>query len=148
MKKTQHDHNYHFSCWAINYDHSSNSEHTYRKNSLIHNDGKIVPLIWNHDHIDPTSVIGYASLEHRDAGVFVYGTLNAGGYYTPTIIQLIQNKGLLSLSPFITQVEYDGISIRRGIISEVSLVYERIDPNELYYPVPYKKEESDVSESA
>lgn len=125
---------YDFGCWVIKYDCVSILGKRYRKDSLNNNDGVVVPLLWNHEHSDPTSVLGLALLENRGDGIYVYCTL----FDTPhrkTVEELLQNKGLLSISPFITGVDYLGDYIVNGFIREVSLVRERVDPDESYYPI-------------
>lgn len=47
-----------------------------RKNAFSDNDGRTVPLVWNHNHTNPEAVIGHALLENRADGVYAYGTFN------------------------------------------------------------------------
>ena len=47
-----------------------------RKNAFADQDGTVVPLVFQHDHTSPLSVIGKALLENRDDGVYAYGYLN------------------------------------------------------------------------
>ena len=46
------------------------------KDAFKNNDGMTVPLVWNHDHNDPSNVLGHALLENRADGVYAYCTLN------------------------------------------------------------------------
>lgn len=126
---------YDFSCWVIKYGCVSIYGKTYQKDSLKSSGGTIVPLLWNHQHNGPFNVLGHALLENRDDGIYAYCTLYDILDQKDTVIQLIKDRGSVSLSPFIVQVEYDGNSIVHGIIREVSLVLCRIDPDESYYPV-------------
>ena len=131
---------YDFSCWVIKYNRISINGKSYQKDSLKNNDGMTtVPLLWNHDHSGSASVLGRALLENRDDGIYVYCTL-FDGPCRETVMELLQDKGLLSISPFITQVAYIGDYIVHGFIREVSLVLERVDPDESYYPVLTKGE--------
>ncbi len=125
---------YDFSCWVIKYEHSRYYDRTYKKDSLVINRERIVPLCWNHDHNNPDSVLGWALLEHRDDGIYAYCTL----FDIPineTTRQLLKDKGSVALSPYINRIEYEGKIIVYGVIREVSLVLERIDKDEIYYPV-------------
>lgn len=125
---------YDFSCWVIKYDRVSIRGRSYRKDSLKSGDGMVVPLIWNHQHVDPSWVLGQALLENREEGVYAYFAL----YDTPckgTVVQMLQDRGSVSTSPFMTQVQVCGDYITKGVIREVSLTPARIDPDECYYPV-------------
>lgn len=132
------DETWDFSCWVIEYLCSHHHGRIYQTDSLKSSGGREVPLLWNHNHNDPDSLIGHARLEHNNLGVYAYCTLN-DSRYSETIMQLLQDKGTLSLSPYITHVKFDGKNIVSGLIVEVSLVTARIDPDEVYYPV-IKKE--------
>lgn len=126
--------NFDFSCWVIKYGRISIRGMTYKKDSLKNNSNQMVPLCWNHKHNDPSSVIGHALLENREDGVFAYCTL-VDSPIKETIIQLIRDRGTVSLSPYINGVKIEGKYIADGIIREVSLVPVRIDQDESYYPV-------------
>lgn len=126
---------YDFSCWVVKYDGSRVHGRIYQKDSLKNNDNIFVPLCWNHNHFDSNNVLGTALLEHRDGdGVYAYCRLNDGPYLE-NIIKLLKDRGMLALSPFVNQIKYNGNIIMCGSIREVSLVPERVDKNELYYPV-------------
>lgn len=126
---------YDFSCWVIKYDRVSVNNKIYKKDSLRNkNSLYTVPLIWNHKHFDSGSILGHAVLDYCNEGVYAYCTL----YDIPTrdvVVKLIQDKGSVALSPFVINVKYHGDFIVNGIIKEVSLVPERVDPDECYYPV-------------
>lgn len=126
--------NYDFSCWVIKYDGTKIYGRVYQKDSLKNEDNMIVPLLWNHIHDDPSMVLGSAILKHRDDGIYAYCTLHDIPVKEDAI-KLIKDRGSVALSPFVNQLKYDGNIITHGIIREVSLVLERVDQNELYYPV-------------
>ena len=127
---------YDFSCWVIKYDGKRIYGRTYKKNSLIINEGAIVPLLWNHQHNNPDMVLGHALLEHREDGVYAYCTLSDVPINEETR-KLLTDRGSVSLSPYVNRLMYEGEGkdIVHGVIREVSLVYERIDPDEAYYPI-------------
>lgn len=125
---------YDFSCWVVKYGCISINGKTYRKDSLSNSDGRLVPLLWCHNHSDPEFVIGCALLENRKDGIFAYGIVNDTPY-KEVIVEAIRNRGSLSISPFITHVKTDEKSILHGVIQEVSLVLSRVDPDESYHPV-------------
>lgn len=125
--------NYDFSCWVVNYNGVSIYGKIYQKDCLKSSDGLKVPLLWNHRHSDPDSVLGHVLLEHRDEGVYAYCTVVR---YKELVERLIRDRGLVALSPYINKLEIvSGKYIKSGVIREVSLVPERIDPDEAYYPV-------------
>ena len=129
-----------FSCWVIRYGRMSIAGKKYQKDSLKNNAGIHVPLLWNHQHNDIASVLGHALLEGRDDGIYAYCKLSDAPINGMTI-QLIQNIGSVSLSPYIANVKTDGNFITHGNIREVSLVRARVDPDESYYPIMRSEKE-------
>ena len=125
---------YDFSCWVIRYDRMSLPGLLYSKGCLKNNDNKVVPLLWNHKHFDYDWMLGWAMLEHREDGVYVYCKLNVNPI-NDCVKEILSNKGRLSISPFITHVKRDDSTVFSGNITEVSLVFARAVPDELYYPV-------------
>lgn len=125
---------YDFSCWAIRYDRESSIGLWYLKDSLKNNDKKSVPLLWNHEHFTHTSVLGWAMLEDREDGVYVYCKLNDNPI-NEHVRELLSDRGRLSISPYLTRVKRDESTVFSGNIAEVSLVVARVVPDELYYPV-------------
>ena len=65
-----------FSGWATKNNIRCSDGRVILKDAFIENDGKTVPLVWNHQHNDPSNVLGHALLENRDDGVFAYCTFN------------------------------------------------------------------------
>lgn len=124
-----------FTCWVMKYNNRRIYGKTYQKDSLKSSDGMKVPLIWNHKHNDINAVLGHAILEHREEGIYAYCTLVNNHPYRKYVVELIQNRGRVSLSPFITNIEYEKENIIKGNIREVSLVHLRIDQDESYYPI-------------
>lgn len=124
---------YDFSCWLIRYDRVSIRNLTYQKDCLINSCGRIIPLLYNHNHNDPTSVLGHVILENRDDGIYIYGTL-----YDIAERKIIEdniwNKDVF-VSPYVNQVQFDGKHVISGVVREVSLVFDRIDRDDLYRPV-------------
>lgn len=54
---------YDFSGWATRNDLVCSDGRTIRRDAFAHCDGKTVPLVWNHQHDDPTNILGHALLE-------------------------------------------------------------------------------------
>ena len=67
---------YDFSGWATRNDLKCSDGRIIRKDAFKHNDGATVPLVWNHDHVDPYRIVGHALLENREEGVYAYCSFN------------------------------------------------------------------------
>ena len=72
VSKTDHD----FSGFATRVGIRCTDGRTIMKGAFKHQDGAIVPLVWQHCHNDPSNVLGQVLLEHRDNGVYCYGKFN------------------------------------------------------------------------
>lgn len=126
-----------FEGWVIKYGVKSINGRIYQKDSILCDaKTKIVPLVWSHRHCDPEDMLGYALIENRDEGIYTYCKLIECIERSDIVRQLINTRGSVSFSPFITQAKFDGDYIVGGNIREVSLVLTRVDPDEAYYPVP------------
>ena len=112
---------YDFSGWATKNDVLCTDGRIIRKDAFAHNDGKKVPLVWNHSHNDPTNVLGHAFLYNRDEGVYAYGVFNdtVKGQHAK---RMVQNGDIDSLSIFANRLQQKGPNVLHGDIKEVSLV--------------------------
>lgn len=90
-------------------------------------DGMKVPLVWNHEHSDPSNVLGYAILHNRDEGVYAYGYFNdtESGVVGKA---LVRHGDIVSLSIYANKLKQDGPNVLHGIIREVSLVHAGANP--------------------
>ena len=70
------ENNYDFSGWATRANLKCSDGRTIMKDAFKENDGKRVPLVWNHQHNDPDNVLGHAVLETRGDGVYAYCNFN------------------------------------------------------------------------
>ena len=61
---------YDFSGWATKNDLRCSDGRTIRKDAFKDDDGRTVPLVWMHQHKDPSNVLGHAVLENREDGVY------------------------------------------------------------------------------
>jgi hypothetical protein len=110
-----------FSGWATKNDIRCSDRRIIRKDAFKSCDGKVVPLVWNHGHESPDSVIGHALLENRDEGVYAYGYFN-NTESGSTVKNLVLNKDINSLSIYANQLKQNGDDVIHGTIREVSLV--------------------------
>jgi hypothetical protein len=100
---------------------------TIRKNAFKDDDGKTVPLIWNHDHTTPDAVLGHAVLENRDDGVYAHCKFNdteAG----QNAKRLVHNGDVRSLSIWANKLKQVGKDVIHGTIRELSLVLAGANP--------------------
>ena len=114
--------NYDFSGYATRNDLVCGDGRTIRKNAFIDNDGKEVPLVWNHQHNSPEDVLGHALLENRDDGVYAYCKFNdtESGQLAK---KLVQHGDIRSLSIYANNLKQVGGDVIHGIIRELSLVH-------------------------
>ena len=100
---------------------------TIRKDAFIENDGETVPLVWQHQHNEPTNILGHAVLENRDDGVYAYCTFNdteAGR----NAKELVRHGDITKLSIYANQLKQKGGNVLHGSIREVSLVLAGANP--------------------
>lgn len=116
-----------FSGWATKNNIRCSDGRVILKDAFIENDGKTVPLVWNHQHNDPSNVLGHALLENRDDGVFAYCTFNdtENGELTKV---LVNHGDINALSIFTNQISQQGSNVVHGNIREVSLVHAGANP--------------------
>lgn len=112
---------YDFSGWVTKANIRCSDGRTIMKDAFAHNDGQIVPLVWNHQHDGVDYVLGQVLLENRDEGVYGYGTFNdteAG----KTAKLLVQHGDVDALSIYANQLKESMSNVIHGNIREVSLV--------------------------
>lgn len=118
---------YDFSGWATKNNLRCSDGRTILKDAFKHNDGQVVPLVWNHQHNDPLNVLGHALLENRDSGVYAYCTFNdteAG----KNAKMLVEHGDVTALSIYANQLKQKGGNVEHGVIREVSLVLAGANP--------------------
>ena len=116
-----------FSGWATRNDLQCTDGRIIRKNAFKHNDGSVVPLVWNHQHNDPKNVLGYALLKNMDAGVYAYGFFNdtESGDIAKA---LVKHGDISALSIYANRLQQNGPNVIHGNICEVSLVHAGANP--------------------
>lgn len=113
---------YDFSGWATKNDILCTDGRTIRKDAFRDDDGKVVPLVWMHQHNDPENVLGKALLVNQPEGVYAYGQFND----TPqgqNARELVKHGDIRSLSINANHLKQDSKrNVMHGSIKEVSLV--------------------------
>lgn len=97
------------------------------ENAFKNDDGKKVPLVWNHQHNDPDNVLGHAILENRQDGVYAYCKFNNSETAKNAKIA-VQNGDIDAMSIFANRLQRQGANVNHGVIREVSLVLAGANP--------------------
>lgn len=120
--------NYDFAGWATCSNQLCSDGRTILPDAFKHHDGEIVPLLWNHQHNDPLSVLGKALLHCVDGDVYAYCAFNnteSGN----TAKELVQHGDVCSLSICANQLKHNSKrGVMHGIIRELSLVVAGANP--------------------
>lgn len=118
---------YDFAGWVTKNDVKCSDGITIKHDAFSDDDGRQVPLVWNHDHNSPENVLGRIELENRDQGVYGYGYFN-NTESAQTAKELVENGDISSLSIFARKLKSVGDSLTHGSIKEVSLVLSGANP--------------------
>lgn len=119
--------NYDFSGWVTKANVRCADGVTIAENAFKDDNGKKVPLVWNHQHNDPENVLGHAILENRQDGVYAYCTFNDSEAAKNAKIA-VQNGDIDAMSIFANRLKRQGASVNHGVIREVSLVLAGANP--------------------
>ena len=133
---------YDFSGWATKANLKCSDGRTIMKDAFKENDGKQVPLVWNHQHNDPDNVLGHALLENRDEGVYAYCKFNESES-GKTAKLLVQHGDVNALSIYANQLKQNMNNVLHGNIREVSLVLAGANPGASIDSIIMHGEESD-----
>ena len=116
-----------FSGWATKANIKCSDGRTIMKDAFKQNDGKTVPLVWNHQHNNPEEVLGHALLENRDEGVYAYCKFN-DTERGKTAKLLVEHGDICALSIYANQLKQSMNNVLHGNIREVSLVLAGANP--------------------
>lgn len=118
---------YDFGGYATKNDNRCADGLTIRHNAFKDCDGTVVPMVWSHQHNEPTNVLGKCLLENRADGVYAYGKFNDtdNGQYAKA---LVRHGDINALSIFANHVKKAGSDVIHGVIREVSLVLAGANP--------------------
>ena len=140
MKKTQYD----FGGWATKNDLLCADGRTIRQDAFKDDDGRTVPLVYQHNHDDPTRVIGHALLENREDGVYAYCSLN-GTKVAQHVKECVRHGDINGLSIFANKLVQRGGDVLHGVIRELSIVLSGANPGAVIeFPMLAHGEESDT----
>lgn len=118
---------YDFSGWATKNNIQCSDGRTIMKDAFKQNDGQKVPLVWNHQHNDPSEILGHALLENRADGVYAYCKFN-DTESGQTAKALVKNGDIDKLSIYANKLKSQMNNVIHGCIREVSLVLAGANP--------------------
>ena len=133
---------YDFCGWATRNNIQCSDGRIIRKDAFKSNDGQKVPLVWNHQHNDPTNILGHAMLENREEGVYAYCTFNNTDA-AKDAKSLVEHGDISSLSIYANKLKQNGPNVMHGQIREVSLVLAGANPEAYIENVISHGEDSD-----
>ena len=118
---------YDFSGWATKNNLLCSDGRTILKDAFKNDDGVTVPLVWNHQHNDPSNILGHALLENREEGVYAYCKFNDSEPGKNAKL-LVEHGDVSALSIYANQLKQQGGNVLHGAIREVSLVLAGANP--------------------
>lgn len=141
--------NYDFSGWATRNDLKCADGRTIRRDAFKHNDGDVVPLVWNHQHDDPFNCLGQATLENKPEGVYAYCSFNnsESGKQARELVMHGDVKALSIYANHLSQNKRTG-DVFHGDIKEVSLVLAGANPGALIEDIIQHSDDDDGDEQA
>lgn len=113
--------NYDFAGWATRFNIKCADGRTIKQSAFDECNGKIVPIVFQHNHKDLDAVVGKGLLESRPEGMYMYGLLShsADGQRAKTLV----DEGVITaLSIYANQLRESEGNVYHGNIREVSLV--------------------------
>ena len=135
--------NYHFAGWATCANLRCSDGRTIVPDAFKHQDGEIVPLVWNHQHNDPTNVVGQALLHSKQGGMYAYCMFN-DTEWGQQAKAIVDDGTIRALSIHANQLrQTSDRCVTHGMIREVSLVYAGANPKAFIETVIKHGEEMD-----
>lgn len=119
---------YDFCGWATKNDLKCSDGRVIRRNAFKDDDGKRVPVVWNHRHDDAFDVLGHADLENRAEGVYAYVKLNEDTEQGRNALALVNHGDINAMSICANKLKQSGSDVLHGIIREISLVLAGANP--------------------
>ena len=138
---------YDFSGWATKCNCKCSDGRTILKHAFKDNDGKKVPLVWQHARETPGIVLGHAYLEERDEGVYAYCSFNNTDNGKDAK-ELVRHGDICALSIYANNLtQTPKKEVVHGLIREVSLVIAGANPG-AFIDVPIAHSDDEHIEEA
>ena len=116
-----------FSGWATKNNLKCSDGRVIMQDAFKECDGKIVPLVWNHKHESPFTILGHALLKNVKDGVRAFATFN-DTEQGQNAKMLVENGDISALSIYANQLQQAGANVKHGVIREDSLVLAGANP--------------------
>lgn len=112
---------YDFGGYATKFGIKCTDGRTIRPGAFDEDDGKTIPILWQHMHDSIDNVLGHGLLEKRNDGMYIYGLFNEteDGLRAKA---LVEHGDIRSISIFANRLKQRGGDVLHGSIKEVSLV--------------------------
>ena len=118
---------YDFAGWVTKNDLLCSDGRTIRRDAFKDCDGMEVPLVYHHDHSDPTNILGKVLLENKPEGVFGYATFNETEK-AQHAKEAVRHGDIKYLSIYANRLKQNAGDVLHGMIREVSLVMSGANP--------------------
>jgi hypothetical protein len=138
--------NFDFGGYATRNDLKCTDGRVIMRDAFKHQDGVTVPLVWQHLHDEPANVLGHATLENREDGVYAYAYFNDSAAAVEAK-ELVKHKDVSFLSIYANQLIEKSKQVMHGVIREVSLVLSGANPGALIDYVAVQHADGEVVES-
>lgn len=137
--------NFDFCGYATKNDLQCSDGRVIRHGAFKENDGRTVPLVWQHSHDNPENVLGHALLEDRSDGVYAYGFLNHSQSATHAK-EMLANGDINAMSIYANKLAQKGADVIHGNIVEVSLVLSGANPGALIDTIAFQHSDGSYTE--
>lgn len=118
---------YDFAGWVTRNDIQCSDGRTIRRDAFKDDDGKFVPMVWQHMHDGPENVVGKVLLKNDPEGVRGYGFFNDTKKGQEAKI-CVEHGDITNLSIYANKLRQNRGDVLHGHIREVSLVYSGANP--------------------
>ncbi len=118
---------YDFSGYATRNNLKCSDGRTIRTGAFKDCDGKVVPLVWQHQHDSPMNVLGHALLKNKEDGTYAYCSFN-NTEPARQARDLVMHGDVDQLSIYANKLVQKNGDVLHGEIKEVSLVIAGANP--------------------
>jgi HK97 family phage prohead protease len=137
--------NYDFAGWVTKSDIKCSDGVTIKHDAFRDDDGRTVPLVWNHDYGTSENVLGHVELKNEGSGVYGFGYFNdsAAGENAK---KLVKHGDISGMSIGARKLKRNGNDVVHGSIYEVSLVLAGANPGAMIETVVQHNDGGDDEE--
>ena len=138
---------YDFCGWASKNDLLCSDGRTIRRGAFASDDGKKVPMVYQHQHTSIDNVLGHAILENRYEGMYAYCYLNENDT-GKMAKELVRHGDICAMSIYANKLKQIGNDVVHGEIKEVSLVLAAANPGAAIESVVLEHSDGSTEEEA